>query len=317
MKRWFLRLAIGAAIAVPAMLLTGAAMAGPEASPPPAGDLTCRACHQDTYTSWADGSHGHAADSAAYLEDWNSRGQPRECLACHTTGYDPDADTSVAEGVTCEACHSPIPADHPNEPMPSDRSGALCGTCHTETLFEWQVSKHREVNLACVACHDPHATTTLGTEEGTESSELCASCHRERASNFAHSAHSQVGLTCADCHLGPTDTQAGEGHATRDHSFNVRLTTCNACHAYQMHDPVEVHPDRPTPTPAPAAVEPSGPLPSGMDALLVSSEPSPVSPIGFAALSGLVGMASGMILAPWLERFYHRIRSDDDPEESA
>jgi len=309
MKRWLLRSLMGVVFAVPLMLLTAAAAtAQPSASPPSSGDLTCRACHQDTHAAWADGSHGKAGESEAYLTEWKSRGEPRECLACHTTGYDAVADTYLAAGVTCDACHSPIPADHPNEPMPSDRSGRLCGTCHTETLFEWQVSKHREVNLACVSCHDPHATALKEPGQETDSSPLCASCHRERASNFAHSAHSQVGLTCADCHLGPTESETGEGHATRDHSFNVRLTTCNACHAYQMHDPVEVHPDRPIPAPA-ASV---GGTTAGMDTLLTSAEPAPVSPIGFAALSGLVGMATGMILAPWLERFYNRIRRDDD-----
>ncbi len=313
MKRWLLRSLIGVAFALPLMLLTAAAAtAQPAAAPLPADDLTCRGCHQDTYAAWAGGFHGKAAESEAYLAEWKSRGEPNECLSCHTTGYDPMTDTYLAEGVTCQACHSPIPVDHPNEPMPSDRSGRLCGTCHTETLFEWQVSKHREVNLACASCHDPHATALKAPGQSTDSSALCASCHRERASNFAHSAHSEVGLTCADCHLGPTESETGEGHATRDHSFNVRLTTCNACHAYQMHDPVQVHPDRPTPTPAPAS---AGAAPAGMDTLLTSAEPAPVSPIGFAALSGLVGMATGMILAPWLERFYNRIRRDDDRGE--
>jgi hypothetical protein len=78
-----------------------------------------------------------------------------------------------------------------------------------------------------------------------------------------------------------------------------------------MHDPAQVHPDQATPTPAvPAVLSPSSP--GGM---LISASPSPVSPFGFAALSGLVGMATGMILAPWLERFYNRIRRDDRPEE--
>jgi len=309
MKRWLLRCLIGFAFAVPLMLLTAAvATAQPSRAQEAQGDLTCQACHRDTHFAWVDSSHGKAAESDTYLAEWRSRGEPRACLACHTTGYDPVSDAFLAEGVTCEACHGPVPADHPNQPMPSDRSGRLCGTCHTETLFEWQVSKHREVNLACVACHDPHATALKDTGRSTDGSALCSSCHRERASNFAHSAHSQVGLTCADCHLGPTESETGEGHATRDHSFNVRLTTCNACHAYQMHDPVEVHPDRPTPSPADAS-------PSGMDTLLTSAEPAPVSPIGFAALSGLVGMASGMILAPWLERFYNRIRREDGQGE--
>jgi predicted CXXCH cytochrome family protein len=309
MKRWTLRLLIGLAFAATLMLLTAAvAAAQPSRQPTSTGEPTCQACHRDTHNAWLEGSHGKAAESEAYLAEWRSRGEPSECLACHTTGYDPVTDTFAAEGVTCDACHGPAPADHPNEPMPSDRSGRLCGTCHTETLFEWQVSKHREVNLACVACHDPHATALKGPGQATESSALCASCHRERASNFAHSAHSEVGLTCADCHLGPTESETGEGHATRDHSFSVRLTTCNACHAYQMHDPVEVHPDRPTPTPG--ALGAATPEPT--DTLLTSAEPAPVSPVGFAALSALVGMASGMILAPWLERFYNRIRRDDD-----
>ena len=312
MNRWILRLTVGVAFAAPIMLVTAAAAtAQPSGGVPPSSQLTCRACHSDTHGAWEDGAHGQASASASFLADWETRGQPRECLACHTTGYDAVSDTYQAEGVTCEACHSPAPADHPNEPMPSDRSGKLCGTCHTETLFEWQVSKHRAVNLACVACHDPHATALKGEAEAATESTLCASCHRERASNFAHSSHSQVGLTCADCHLGPTDSQTGEGHATRDHSFSVRLTTCNACHAYQMHDPSQVHPDDATPTPA----APAAATPSGSDGMLISASPSPVSPVGFAALSGLVGMATGMILAPWLERFYNRIRRDEGPGE--
>ena len=312
MKRWILRLAIGLSFALPLMLITAAAAtAQPSGAAPPSSELTCRACHSDTHGAWSEGSHGKASQSDAFLADWGERGEPRECLACHTTGYDPASDTYAAEGVTCEACHSPVPDDHPTEPMPSDRSGNLCGSCHTETLFEWQVSKHREVNLACVACHDPHATALKSTVDNTDQSSMCASCHRERASNFAHSSHSQVGLTCADCHLGPTDTQAGEGHAVRDHSFNVRLTTCNACHAYQMHDPSEVHPDDATPTPVVPVVDPA----ETTNGMLISASPSPVSPIGFAALSGLVGMATGMILAPWLERFYNRIRREGEGKE--
>jgi hypothetical protein len=70
-----------------------------------------------------------------------------------------------------------------------------------------------------------------------------------------------------------------------------------------MHDPVEVHPDRATPTPPDSM--------ASVDTLVVSAEPRPVGPVGFAALSGLIGMATGMILAPWLERWYKRIREED------
>ena len=48
----------------------------------------------------------------------------------------------------------------------------------------------------------------------------------------------------------------------------------------------------------------------------VTPEPSPVSPIGFAGLAALIGLAAGMVLAPWLERFYHRAVKHDDEETS-
>jgi hypothetical protein len=47
-----------------------------------------------------------------------------------------------------------------------------------------------------------------------------------------------------------------------------------------------------------------------------TSEPEPVSPIGFSALAALLGLAGGMVLAPWLERWYARTlkqnREDDN-----
>jgi hypothetical protein len=58
----------------------------------------------------------------------------------------------------------------------------------------------------------------------------------------------------------------------------------------------------PDPTDAMAAVED----------IKVSTEPDPVSPVGFATLAGLIGMASGMILTPWLERWYRRMKREND-----
>ena len=63
-----------------------------------------------------------------------------------------------------------------------------------------------------------------------------------------------------------------------------------------MHDPGTVHQDA---------------LPVAMQELTatedpVSAEPSPASPIAFSTLSGLVGIALGVFLAPWLDHFPHR-----------
>jgi hypothetical protein len=36
-------------------------------------------------------------------------------------------------------------------------------------------------------------------------------------------------------------------------------------------------------------------------------EPKPVSPFGFAVLAGMIGLAVGMVLSPWLEKIYRRL----------
>lgn len=261
----------------------------------------CQICHAGFQESWAEGSHGRAVDDPIFKEAWHAQGQPAMCMSCHTTGFNPETGTWEKEGISCEACHNPIEEDHPMEPMPADRSANLCGNCHTETFFEWQVSGHRQEDLSCIGCHDPHGTNL----KSNDASMLCATCHRDRASNFAHSAHSSEGLTCADCHIGSIEGETGEkGHAVRDHSFHVRLSTCNACHAYQMHDPVQVHPE-------PEGTEDEARIAS-TEMALISDDPGTINPLGFATLAGLVGMAAGMILSPWLERWYQRFNESDE-----
>lgn len=260
----------------------------------------CHVCHPAFQEAWNESEHGKAATDPIFQEAWRAQGETAMCMSCHTTGYDMETGTWKADGIGCEACHTPLVENHPAEPMAADRSAKLCGDCHTETFFEWQVSAHRQEDLNCVTCHDPH-TNELNSYDA---SSLCAACHRTRASNFAHTEHSSQGLTCADCHLGPIAGVTGEeGHAVRDHSFHVRLSTCNVCHAYQMHDPVEVHPE-PNATPEEKNI-------ASAEMSIIRSEPSPASPLGFATLAGLLGMATGMILAPWLERWYRRINRED------
>ena len=271
-------------------------------SPPvetPSSDPGCRECHPAFVEAWSTSAHGQATSDPLFQEAWENQGQSEECLPCHVTGYDEATGTWAEDGITCAACHSPMPDKHPLQPMPTDRSEALCGTCHVEAVFEWQVSEHRANDLTCVACHGQHSTNL----KTGDPSALCASCHRDRSSNYAHTAHSEEGMSCADCHLGPLDGSPGEGHAFRDHSFNVRLGTCNSCHAYQMHDPVEVHTDREAPQPV---VKPMDFETAGLDI-----EPEPVNPFSFALLAGLIGMAAGVILSPWLERWYGRLGRKD------
>lgn len=62
-----------------------------------------------------------------------------------------------------------------------------------------------------------------------------------------------------------------------------------------------------TPTPEPSPVV--SPVPD------VKSEPAPISPVGFAAMASMVGVAAGMVLAPWLERAYRHLSKGDKNDQ--
>lgn len=277
----------------------------------------CASCHTEFQTTWMSGPHGHATDDPIFIEAWTDQGQPGACLVCHVTGYDPATATWEADGVTCEACHGEAPADHPKSPMPVDHTTDLCGKCHSDTRFgwqEWQGSTHYQRGMSCTVCHDPHSAALKKVSSGTgqdptfeDASELCISCHNEASMDFPYSSHHQNGVSCVDCHVNHLENQDRAAHTVPDHSFNASLRSCNTCHADQMHqpgtaqNPAEFNPDEEISLEEkPAEVSP------------VSEEPAPISPIGFAGLAALLGLAAGMVLAPWLERLYqHTVKQHE------
>jgi hypothetical protein len=297
MKQLISRLTFGAIFALPLALLTFAlAQASPPRSGGQADEPDCQSCHSSYQEAWQAGAHGNALNDPAFNEAWEKQGKPQECLACHTTGYDPATGTYTEAGVTCAQCHDPVPPDHPLAPATMSRSEELCGGCHRDTLFEWQNSKHGQSELTCVSCHDPHSTSI----KTASVSEQCASCHGTRVAAFAHSEHAAQGLTCADCHITVDESAVGMGQGRHDHSFKVDLKTCNKCHETEIHNPQAAMLISGEATPAPPT--------SGNSAHpgTVSTQPNPVSPVGFAVFTGLIGMAVGIVLAPWLERGFRR-----------
>jgi hypothetical protein len=97
----------------------------------------------------------------------------------------------------------------------------------------------------------------------------------------------------------------GEGHGQRLHTFVVDIDTCGGCHGENMHYPSGDG------NPVEAPVEAGMTLPTTSRAAVTVS-PDPVSPLGFAVVAALVGMGSGMILAPWLENWYRHGRRQGD-----
>jgi hypothetical protein len=45
---------------------------------------------------------------------------------------------------------------------------------------------------------------------------------------------------------------------------------------------------------------------ASVETLSVVPEPDPASPIGFAILAGVLGLAAGAVLGPWFERWFRR-----------
>jgi predicted CXXCH cytochrome family protein len=167
--------------------------------------------------------------------------------------------------------------------------------------------------MDCTTCHDPHnaslkITVNLKDQNIEDASQLCISCHEEASMNFPYSVHSKQGVTCIDCHLEHVESDAAV-HQVADHSFKANISTCSACHAEQMHAEGQATTTNenaaaasvaPTPTPQPAAILID-------QSPIVSPEPAPVSPLGYAGITALIGIAAGMLLAPWLERGYRLV----------
>lgn len=314
-KRFVIALSMALVFATASLLIAQAQTPQPANGTPAVQTGDCATCHKDTHAAWQKGAHGLATASDSFQQEWQAQGKPGACLVCHTTGYDPATGKWKSDGVACESCHSPVPANHPTDKMPIDTSAELCGKCHSDPSFasaDWKLSAHYQRGMTCSVCHDPHSAgmkQVVGVRgTTTDASALCINCHKDAMKNFPTSKHAQAGVTCVNCHLGfnAKDKSFEQTHQAPDHDFLPSLATCSKCHADQMHAPgaavaaaaIQAEHAGGTPTPQPTPVATAIPL--------VSSEPAPVSPVGFAGISALLGLAGGMVLAPWLERAYRR-----------
>jgi len=296
-----------------ALLAAGATLMAAKAQegvdPPEATSPDCTTCHTEFQMTWQNGPHGQAGTDPVFLADWTAQGKPGACLVCHTTGYDPATATWESDSVDCVACHGDAPADHPKSPMPVDRSPDLCGRCHSDTRFgwqDWQGSTHYQRGMNCTTCHDPHSASIKMTvnRDGTgfrDASQLCINCHQEASMNFPYTSHHQQGVSCVDCHLEHMEMTERAAHTVPDHSFSASLKTCNTCHSEQMHSVAEAVG---TGEAAPADLSQTV---LRLQTASVTPEPQPVSPMGYASLAGLIGLAGGMVLAPYLEKAYRRL----------
>lgn len=198
------------------------------------GPQQCGQCHEAEYQAWSSTTHAQALFDPIFQTYLQEVEEPGECFACHTTGYNGLTGQFVTAGVTCEACHGPYRAEHPAEAMTIAASEDLCGHCHPSTLFEWEASRHGEIGVTCVDCHEVH---TQKTRAAVATNNLCAGCHIQQVQDETHSIHSAASVPCVDCHLARYNENldaAVSGHAITAHSFTVAVSTCDDCHPKEL-----------------------------------------------------------------------------------
>jgi hypothetical protein len=270
--------------------------------------LDCRECHWEIHLDWEQSVHGrglscgqcHLADQQNHSRKGHGAQEgPEQCMNCHTTGYNAEDDTWEEDNIHCKACHSPINLNHPDEPIPTDRSTELCGQCHIQAHFEWQESEHRNEGVTCVNCHSQHRTSL----KSDSVLDQCAACHETRVMLFTQSEHREAGVSCANCHLAPIEGPVGEGSAKLNHTFSVELSTCLSCHEDQLHL-----------GPADTAKTETQAKSNSKDAMVsmaeaeVSAEPEGVNPLNFVPLLGVAGIVLGMVYRPKIDSWFQSIR---------
>lgn len=269
----------------------------------------CHECHESTVNHWQASAHGQATADPIFQAAWQEKGSPSECLACHTTNYDPDTETWESDGIGCATCHFGQTGPHPETPMPTDPSSRLCGTCHVDTHSEWQVSAHGKGELSCSKCHNPHTTSLKAGSIG----DLCISCHNEEGYHYGYTGHAKEGLLCTDCHLSVSDSPIGEGHGKRVHTFSVSLDTCNECHVQEMHRSDLSGPVDENVNTMWTAYEPANDLACEInEAPVVTEEPTspPTQPYHYLLVAA-VGIGFGVAVTPAAEGWLRRRNSKD------
>lgn len=193
----------------------------------------CQECHLDVANHWEDSAHAHAFDDEVFQAKWQGLGEPEECLACHTTNFQPATGEYDAEGVACESCHGEITEEHPPAPVPILADTEYCGTCHTTTLGEWHQTGHASEDIGCMDCHDPHSQQPLFEQ----SDELCVNCHKDSMEAYLEDLHIQEGIGCVDCHalVIPPEEMPEDGIVPTGHAFTITPATCVACHTDALH----------------------------------------------------------------------------------
>ncbi len=114
------------------------------------GERSCKSCHEDTWTAYAESAHNQAFTTI------RKKGQTNEpeCILCHTTGYrykngySEERPFNKLTNVQCEACHG-YGTEHSRDGKWRAQAQDACITCHDKEnspefdyAVYWEKIKH-------------------------------------------------------------------------------------------------------------------------------------------------------------------------------
>lgn len=173
----------------------------------------------------------------------------RDCLGCHTTGFDPKTQKWVAPGVTCEMCHGPGAAHVGSQDKKStivrlstlapERKAMVCGQCHAS-------GRSKDGAFAFPVGYRPGDDLTAHfTLDATVGASVLNSQYNELVQGGKHMAAGTVCTTCHGAHgasgslpsqlTAPTNDlclacHGGKLAGPQHEPAALNSITCDACH---------------------------------------------------------------------------------------
>lgn len=159
----------------------------------------------------------------------------KECIACHTSGYDVTAGEWKDEGVTCEACHGPG-ANHAKssteqkkatafnpKSQPPDRRAMICGRCHSR-------GKNPDGLPFAVGFKPGDDLTKVFTLDTTWEQ----GARQSQYNDLVAGKHLAAGVDCDTCH-DPHGVVTGTSHQLRKPADEL----CLGCHSADKLTPAQ------------------------------------------------------------------------------
>ena len=170
-----------------------------------------------------------------HADEWEDRVYEDKCIRCHTTGYNPQTEEFVENGVGCEACHGPasLHVENPAKVKPvnvaelsAERQVDVCGSCHVRGK---NADGKRDDALGFMPGDNlaDHYDWLVpkGEDEKRFYENGDSKSHHQQFNDFIQSKHYEAGLSCITCH--DPHSQGAAAGQLKDTPENL----CFSCHS--------------------------------------------------------------------------------------